>query len=529
MKNKPYPLYELPAITDLRDLIDKRMQKNPEGIAFSYREKKEIIKITCRQFKESVEKLGTYLLMHGCHEMHIAIVGENSYDWVLAFMAITNSGNVAVPVPKDLEPEAINKMIVQTDCEMVFCSAAYIHKLEFVNEEIQKFSFKEMNSFLEEGEQAIQSGRDDYANVKIDPDQLAAIFFTSGTSGDSKGVMLSHKNIASDINIACRNFVLEGDTAVFLPFHHCLGLITAVLKVFNYNHCVFINSSLKHIPRDLKEIKPQTVFLVPLFIETFHKEILKQVKKENKEKKLKRGERLSQLLLCIGIDKRKVFFRDIHDFFGGNLEYIICGGAYLDQKYIDEFQRWGITILNGYGITECSPVVSVNRNHYQRKNSVGLILPGLQVKAAEDGEILIKGENVMLGYYKDPEATAAVLKDGWYSTGDLGRVDEDGFLYITGRKKSLIILSNGENVAAETIENKVMESEGVAETVAYSENGRIIAEVYPEEEYLNNTEYFETVRKKLNSKMPAGIQISEIRLRNTEFEKNVNHKIVRRK
>lgn len=527
MKNKPYPLYEFPAVTDLRDLIEKRMHKNPEGIAFTYRKRKEIIKVTCREFKNSVEKLGTYLLVNNCHGKHIAIVGENSYNWILAFMAIANSGNTAVAIAKDLEPEDLNRMIVQSNCEMVFCSATYFSKLEAVSDNVQKLSFKDMETFLEEGEQAIFSGRTDYADMKIDPDQLAAIFFTSGTTGESKGVMLSHKNIASDVNSGCQNFLLEGDTALFLPLHHCLALTTAVFQVFNYNHSVFISSSLKSISRDLKESKPQTVVMVPLFIETFYKEILKQAKKENKEKKLKWGERLSQLLLAVGIDQRKKLFKDIHDFFGGNLEYIVCGGAYLDQKYVDAFEKWGITILNGYGITECSPAVCINRNYYRRKNSVGLILPGIEARIADDGEIQIKGDNVMMGYYKDPEATASVLKDGWFSTGDLGRIDDDGFLYITGRKKSLIILSNGENVPAETIENQVMQIDGVAETMAYSENGRIIAEVFPEEEYLNNTEYFETERKKINAKLAAGIQISEIRLRDKEFEKNVNHKIVR--
>ena len=270
------------------------------------------------------------------------------------------------------------------------------------------------------------------------------------------------------------------------------------------------------------------MFVVPTFIETFYKQIWKNAKKNKKTHLLKSMIKTSKMLLKIGIDLRKQLFKSIHNSFGGNIEYIICGGAYLDPKYIIFFRSIGINILNGYGITECSPVVAVNRNHYYRDGSVGQIVKGAEIKIKEN-EILVKGKMVMLGFYKDKKATDEVLKDGYFHTGDFGYIDKDGFLFITGRKKNLIILSNGENISPELIEEELSHDEAVSEIIVYENNNKLLAEIYPREEYLGNESYFDDLIYKYNSKVPKNHQIALVTLRNNEFPKSNNKKILRNK
>lgn len=529
MKNKPYPLYELPEIRDLKDMVRSRAKNTPNETAFSWSAgKNKIINKTCREFSSDIDALGIFLYEKGFRNAHIAIIGENSYEWLVAFLAIVNGGNVAVPIDKEQPAEKVEQMLMQSDCEAAFVSEKYAD-LVTENSDVAVFSLMGFQQYIPESQRLINSGKTEYLNYSVDTYKLAAIFFTSGTTGNSKGVMLSHKNMAADINSACKNFRLDGDTLAVLPFHHTFGLITAIFKVFNYRHSVYINQSLRYIQKDLQMVKPQTVFFVPLFVETFYKTIMGTARKSGKEKTLIRAAKISDILLKFGIDLRKKLFQSVHAAFGGNLEYIICGGAPLDPKYVKAFRSWGINILNGYGITECAPVVSVNRNFYWSDGSVGQVLDGCQVKIADDGEILVKGNNVMMGYYKDDAQTKEVLSDGWYHTGDLGHIDKDGFLFITGRKKNLIILSNGENVSPEEIETEILLDEAVAEVIVYGENGILTAEIFPDEEHLGNQEYFDNLIAALNKNQPQFKQIQKIRLRDKEFEKNSTKKILRYK
>jgi long-chain acyl-CoA synthetase len=281
------------------------------------------------------------------------------------------------------------------------------------------------------------------------------------------------------------------------------------------------------VQKDIQTSKPQTMFLVPLFVETFSHQIWDNARKNGKEKTLKIMMKISDFLLKLGIDIRGICFKSVQQAFGGNLQYIISGGAKLNVQYIKEFRSWGIEILNGYGTTECSPCVAVNRNFYHKDGTVGLPLPNLKVKINEDGEVLIKGTPVMLGYYKDEKSTSEVLKDGWYSTGDIGFLDNDGFLTLTGRKKNLIILSNGENISPEELETDLLQDRAVREVIVYEINGAITAEIYPSEAYINNNAYFATLRKSINKNRPLYKQIGKIVLRDTEFPKNTSGKIIR--
>lgn len=527
MKNKPYPLYILPQITNLKDMLNQRLEAAPDSNAFSYSQGKEVITKTTAEFAKDANALGAFLLHNGHKGHHIAIIGENSYEWLVSFMSIVNGGNVAVTIDKEYSAAEIAELLQKSDCNAVIVSKGYSDLVENVGLHI--YNMGEFNTFLYEGQKLIDNGIREFIDYKINPEQLAAIFFTSGTTGSSKGVMLSHKNMASDINYACKNFVLEGDTLAVLPFHHTFGLITAIFKVFHYGKSTHINKSLKRIKQDIATAKPQTIFMVPLFVETFYKQIIDTAKNSGQLSKLERGVKTSDLLLKLGIDVRRKMFGTVLDAFGGNIEYIICGGAPLDVKYVKAYRSWGVSILNGYGITECSPVVSVNRNHYWRDGSVGQILNGCNVQIAEDGEVIVKGDNVMLGYYNDEISTSDVLKDGWYHTGDLGKIDDDGFLFLTGRKKNLIILSNGENVSPEEIESRIQRDDAVCEVVVYEDNGQIVAEIFPVDEYISNTAYFDNLIKQINVGQPKFKQVNSVRLRDKEFEKNTTKKIIRYK
>ena len=537
MKNKPYDLYELPQIYDLKDMILQKKKANSDKIAFSFSKVKNIVSKTYADVFDDVCSLGTWLNSNGFHRKHIAIIGENSYEWLVAFFAITCGGNVAVPIDNELPENEIARLIDKADIDVMFYSKSYrepvSNAVKILKKQISIYCMSDMQEYIDIGKEDIRLGKNSFLEYKIDRKQLCCIMFTSGTSGSSKGVMLSHENIAEDINSSCKLFVLEGNTIAVLPFHHAFGLIVAVFMVFNYGYTVYINRSLKTIQRDLQMAKPQTMFLVPLFVETFHKQIWMNAKKEGKEKLLHRMIKISNFLLKCRIDVRKKIFTSVRNAFGGETEYIISGGASLGTQYVKEFRSFGIEILNGYGTTECSPCAAVNRNFYHKDGTVGIAVPDIDVKISDSGEVLVKGSIVMQGYYKDDRATKEVLNDGWYKTGDLGYLDDEGFLTLTGRCKNLIILSNGENVSPEELEADFLKYDEVQEVLVYEKNGIIIAEIYPDEEYRkkigeeNLQEYFDKICKEINSKRPLYKQVGKVRLRKSEFKKNTSKKILR--
>lgn len=547
MKNKPYDLYELSLIRDFKDMIIQKKERKPDDIAFTYSKgRNQIVKKTYREFYDEVNTLGTWLYKHNLQGKHVAVLGENSYEWLMCFFAIACGGGVAVPIDKELPVEEIKNMLIKADVQAIIYSKSYrevaenaveilSHTVEQKNvNDFKAYSMADFESFLAEGKELLASGYSSFIDYQIDRKKMCCIMFTSGTSGSSKGVMLSHENIAEDINSCCRLFVLEGNTIAVLPFHHAFGLVVAVFMVFNYGYTIYINRSLKMLQKDLQIAKPQTMFLVPLFVETFHKQIWTTAKKDGKEKVLKRMMKLSDLLLKFGVDLRKKIFASVRQAFGGETEYIICGGAPLGVQYIKEFRSWGIEILNGYGTTECAPCAAVNRNHYHKDGTVGVAVPGVNMNIGEDGEVFIKGSIVMMGYYKDDNATDEVLNDGWYATGDLGFVDEHGFLTLTGRKKNLIILCNGENVSPEELESDFLMYEAVQEVLVYEKNQTIVAEIYPDTDYLKENvsdgtiqEYFDRIRNEVNRNRPIYKQVGVIFLRNSEFSKNTSKKILR--
>ena len=527
MKNKKYPYYDtLEDISDLKDLILTKAADSPDKIAFVYPCETGEMRKTYHDLKEDINAFGTWMYKNKIKDKHVAIIGKNSYEWLVAFLACVNGGNVAVAVDKSLPANEISELLKLADVDYALVTDQYVEKVD--TKIVKKvFDLGTFDTILYEGRKLLRDKNNDFLTYQIIPEKTAAILFTSGTSGKSKGVELTNHNIAFELNRTCQLYKPSGNVLAILPFHHAFGLIVGIFMAVNYEEPIYINKSPKYVKKNLQDFKPQTIFMVPMFVEFFHKQIWAEIDKKGKTAATKGLMASTDLLLKTGVDVRKKTYSAIHKVFGGNLEYIICGGAALDPMYVKEFRSWGIEILNGYGTTECSPCTAVNRPFHHKDGSVGVLIPDTEVRVSEEGEILFKGDHVMKGYYKDEEATNAVIIDGWYHTGDLGFVDEEGFITLTGRKKNLIILSNGENLSPEELEEDFARDPAVREVLVYDENSKIVAEIFPEEDYLGNQEYFNALKEKINNKRPMFKRIAIVKLRNEEFIKNGSMKIVR--
>lgn len=565
--NKNYPIYKTTFIDDMRSLVEEAAQNFPEDIAISYKEHysdKEVKRVSFTQWRDDVRSIGTELIARGLREKTIALIGENSYGWCCSFFAIMAIGSVVVPVDKDLNIDDIKGIIDTTESEALIFGKASEDKISEIlsnkgfSTVSQLFSIADnskiadiqevtsLNSLIVAGAKRYADGDNSYYDYKIDANKLASIVFTSGTTGKGKGVMLSQANIGLDMTLGMYNFDITKKTLHVLPPHHTFGSTVNYVGHLSQGCEVYISSGIKHVSDEIREQQPTHLILVPAFLEVMNKKIWAAARKGGKEGLLKGMMALSNFLRKFGIDIRRKLFKSVLTPFGGKLEMIICGGAKLDEDIIRTFDSIGITVLNGYGITECSPLISANRNKYQKPGSVGTPILACRVKIDNpdengEGEICVKGPNVMLGYFKNPEATAEVFdKDGFFHTGDYGRLDEEGWIYITGRKKNLIILSNGKNIYPEELEADLQKIEGVSEVVVYAGESKvqkdkitIVAEIYPDFDLLkargveNPQSYFDDQVKLINSKLPVYKAIKCVKLRDTEFQKNTSRKIVR--
>lgn len=523
--NKSYSLYEHKELYTIRELVDFAVSKHGEKPAFMYpKGKKEDITKSYIEFKNDIMAFGTALYNKGYKNCKIAVFGENSYDWILTHFAVTCGENIIVPIDKDLDVKTVEYILDNSECSLIVYSNTYEDIVDELSVDVDKINMKRIQELIDEGNNLISNGYNEYKNISVNPDSLASIVYTSGTTGKPKGVMLTHKAFATDTIGAANNALIDGPTILVLPLHHAFGLVASVYAEILYGTMVYINKSLKNLSNDFIKVKPQHLFAVPLIVETLYKTIWAQAKKQNKDKLLRKMLGISNFLLKIGIDLRKVLFKSVIDAFGGNINLIISGGAPIENKYVYEFNALGIDVLNGYGITECGPIVAVNRNKQNIVGSVGLPLPCNEVKFDSDNEILVKGTNVMLGYYKNDKANEEAFVNGWFRTGDIGFLDEYGALHINGRKKNLIILSNGENISAEEIESYVYSIPYVKEAIAYAKNDVITIEVYLEDGNL------ETLKKdiaELNKNLPLIKNIGNIIVRDTEFPKTTTKKIIR--
>ncbi len=527
---KKYDLYKHERIFTIKELLHFCSNTYKDKIAFSYKEKKQNVEISYNQFFCDVNSLGSYLYSKGFKDCQIAIFGENSYEWILSYFAITCGKNVAVPIDKDLDADGVLSLLRDSESKALFYSDTYsdiIENLQEQNLDIEFFNMKDIPVMIAKGKQCIENGYTEFVDAEISKDDLASIVYTSGTTGKSKGVMLTHNNFASCVWGASCNVSVCGPSILILPLHHTFAISAAVLASMFYGYPIYINRTLKRLTDDFAVAKPQYFFAVPLIVETLYKNIWSTAKKQGKDKLLKTMIKISDAHLTVGIDLRKVLFKSVISAFGGNLNLIVSGGAPLDKKYIAAFKSLGITVLNGYGITESGPIVAVNRNKFNVVGSVGLPLCCNTVKIADDGEILVKGDNVMVGYYDNPTENEKVFCDGWFRTGDIGYLDEYGALHITGRIKNLIILGNGENIPAETIEEHIYTIPYVKETIAYGKDNIIVAEVYLDEEVANAKDKIDADIQKINEQMPLNYNIGKVVVRDTEFPKTTTKKIKR--
>ena len=527
---KHYELYTHQKVNTLKELLTYCAEKHNTNTAFAYQRKKKDITVSHIQFKSDVDALGTYLFSKGYKGCHIAVFGENSYEWILTHFAVTCGGSVIVPIDKDLETDDIAELLTDSESMLLVYSNTYsdiAEQLQGCMPNMAYISMKNIPEYIEIGKKLIANGNSEYINTEIHKDDLASIVYTSGTTGKSKGVMLTHGNVAIDSYSACYNVSVCGASILLLPLHHTFGLVAAVFSEMMYGYPIYINSSYKRLLQDFQKAKPQNFFAVPLIAETLYKTIWTTAQKQGKVKQLKALITISNLLRKFGIDLRKTFFKSVIAAFGGNLSQIICGGAPLSAELIKGFDSFGITVLNGYGITECSPIVAVNRNKFNVVGSVGLPLCCNEVKIAEDGEVLVKGDNVMLGYYHNEAENEKVFVDGWFRTGDIGKIDEYGALHITGRIKNFIILGNGENIPAESIEQEIYTIPYVKECIAYGKDNVIVAEVYLDEDLADAKDRINDDIQAVNQRLPQIRNIGKVVVRDTEFPKTTTKKIKR--
>ena len=544
MKNKAHKnqvKVVIPEYQTIREIIVKGTAAGGDKKQFMFLDKnKNMQEINYNQSWKLISSLGTYFFSKGLKNgKKIALISENVIEWVFAYYATLVGGNVSVPMDAKLSLDDLEDQLVRCGCEALVYSHKFAELAESLkkNPEIQIKEYFCMDNFEEyyaEGAKLIANGDDSFDKVEIKPDDLACICYTSGTTGKSKGVMLTHKNVASNCSASCR--VLTGRHAIaFLPLHHTLSWVSALYATYIVVEWGYLCDSLKDIQKDIVNIKPYNFTGVPLVVETIYDKIWKTARKMGKEELLKKGLKISNFLMKFGIDIRRKIFKMVIDNLGGNLDMVICGGAYLDPKYEKGLYDLGIDVFNGYGLTECSPVITCNHPGKFKFGSVGTPLDCCEIKIHEPdeegvGEIYVKGTNVMVGYYDDPEATAAAFDGEWFKTGDYGRIDKDGFLFMVGRKKNLICLSNGKNVSPEELEEKLMAAiPYIKEVLVYEEDKRIYAEFFLNtEDYPDAKDKIKNDVNEFNSKMPLFKRINKVRTRDDEFPKTTTLKIVRK-
>ena len=553
----------------LRQITLANMQKRPEKAAYKYQNKeKEIVEVTFADFYYTTEKLISAIKKAGLAGKRIAIIGETCPEWLEMFFATISSGAVAIPFDKELLVTEIKGFIDISKADAIFFSPKYAKKYTELKEagaldNLEYIIPADISEMEGVEDKRVVPFYDFIAGAEIETimpseimrakprGEMCIMLFTSGTTGSSKCVMLSERNIMACANSACAstNFSDEDVLLSVLPLHHTYELAINI-AIAMYGATVCINDSLKTVLKNLKLYKPTGLVLVPLFLTTFNKKIWDEVKKKGMENKLKLGMTASNAMRFVGIDMRDKLFSEILSAFGGNLKKIICGGAAMEASLMKTFDALGIEVCEGYGITECSPLIAVNPYYKRKIGSVGPAVPCCEVRIDGEstdekgrvvGEIIVKGENVMIGYYDNPEANAEVFNDdGWFRTGDLGYMDSEGYIYITGRKKSVIVLNNGKNVFPEEIEEYLGKIESIKECVVVGRDKGDGSEImltavvfpdfdaYPADESIDNIA--EDIKKQvleINRKLPSFKQIRNIDIRKTEFEKTTTRKIKR--
>ena len=559
-------LHKVRELTTLREMLYQCDELFGEKTGFLAKRKKggEYFEISFSQFKKDVEALGARLIDLGLKDSKIAIMGNNCYQWVVAYMATVSGVGVAVPIDKDLKQEEIVNLIKAADCEAVFFTSNYGNYFENINishkfvmdayqNDESMTAEHHIYNLIFQGRGLLETGRDQFADVTTDPEQMVEILFTSGTTGTPKGVMLSNKNICHVIRGANQVINLKKDDRALsvLPIHHTLESSMGILAVLFQGGSVAFCEGLKYMLKNMRESEASLIVGVPLIIESMYSKIWKEAEKNGSENAMLKAVRLNRRLMTFKIDKRKKIFSGVRNRFGGNFRYLISGAAAIDPAVLRGFIDLGFDVSQGYGLTETAPLVTVIpdfENAYKKSGSVGLAIPGVEIKIDQPdedgiGEILIKGANVMMGYYNMPEETAEVIKDGWLHSGDLGFMDPDGWLYITGRSRNIIVTKTGKNIYPEEIEAVIRNLDYVVDCMVYGvkekneEEYRITVQIFPDYEALEKAkgnmtddEIFELFKEEIyqmNRKLASYKRVKDIIIRKTDFVRTTTRKIKR--
>lgn len=561
-------LYRMRYINDLRDMVCSSAEIFCDEPAFLVKDVPggEYRPISYIQFRDDIDALGTKLIDLGLKDKKIAIIGENSYKWVVTYLAVTNGTGVVVPLDKDLTEIEIGNLMKRAEIDAIVFSGKMKDKvretlknLDDINIDIKINMNADDNEdgvlcwdkLLSEGSDMLQNGNREFVDAIIDREAMCALLFTSGTTGMAKGVMLSHKNISANVYNMSKYVKIRkpGGGLSVLPMHHTYELTCHVFTGIYQGMFIAICEGLRYIQQNLKESKATVLLGVPLVFETMHRKVWKQAEASGAAGKMRKMMALvRKTRLYNKPEVMKKIFSQIHTSLGNHISLFIAGGAAINPQVIRDYEALGIPMIQGYGMTENAPIIAVNRDWYSKADSVGKPMPGTEVRIINQdadgvGEIICRGPSVMIGYYNDPEETAKVLKDGWLHTGDYGRLDDEGFLYICGRKKNVIVTKNGKNIFPEEIEYLLLEQPFIEEVVVYGavdkKNDDVVvkAEIFPNYENIREElgdidekklqEVIKASIEEINDKMPIYKRVKRFKLRDEEFEKTSTKKIRR--
>ena len=550
-------------VQNVKSIFQYNAVRNPGATAILLRDEEEKqVRVSYRKLLHYINRLGTALLRRGLGDAHIAIIGRNSENWCYAYLSVICGVGVAVPVDREMSAESLVNVIRFASVKAIFTDAATRKKLAAVQKKLPKKlqiisldscddnKVKSVEDLIQEGETLIDEGDDSYLHRNIDPDALALLLFTSGTTEQAKAVMLSNRNLCADVTLVARRVALtpQDTTLCVLPLHHAYQMI-CMLMMFYIGGCVSFCPGLRYISRDLAFFSPTVFVCVPLMLEKMHKKIFEQLSKQSGIKRVFTTGRLSSLLERFDwSDFRKFIYKLIHQAFGGKLRLIICGAAALNPDLARDFASFGLPVVIGYGLTECSPIVMCNDANDPQPDSVGQPLDEIdvmldQADAEGAGEICVRGPVVMLGYYKNKKATNAVLRDGWMHTGDLGYCDENGNYHITGRAKNVIVTKGGKNIYPEELEAYLNNDPVVLESLIFGEardgDETVVVQVVPDEdaikekigkEKLSNDDVQKAVRDvvgRVNRLLPAYKAIRKVLIRKDRLERTDTQKVIR--
>lgn len=564
MKNKP--LYEVRKITDLKDMIEQSTKLYGEKAAFLVKKKgnPNYIPVSFNKYKSDIDALGTALISLGLKDKRIAIIGENRYEWSTSYLAICNGTGIVVPLDRELPENEIENCMHRSYTDAIIFSGNISSKIEnimknvdtckyFINMDLEEDANGQLSysKLLKKGHELVAQGNRDFIDAEIDNEAMKILLFTSGTTDQSKAVMLSHKNIVTNLMAMCSMLYID-EKDVFLsvlPPHHTYECTCGFLCQMYRGSTIAYCEGLRHIVKNLSESKCTVMNGVPLIFESIYKQLINTVKKKpGAEKKLKFGIKLSNFLSFFHIDIRRKLFAEIHKALGGHLRLFISGAAAIDPNVCKGFKDIGIKLVQGYGLTECAPIVALNRDCWFKFDAAGLPLPGLKVAIDNPnsegiGEIKVSGPSVMLGYYENQEATDAVIRDGWFYTGDMGYFDSDGFIHITGRMKNMILTKNGKNVYPEELETILGRSDYIKEALVYGKNTKddviVCAKIVPDKEKIaedikagviaqqDTDSIINTEIKRINKELVNYKAIKEFTIKEDEFKKTTTKKIKR--